>query len=984
MSYTSVIQNLLYCFPLYNFVSKEKVNLVVFGYSNISQKFVDLAFETAQVNGYKLNITVVSDDKDAKDNYIQARPEFCNFFSVDNETIDDDYGTLSFNTILFENIEKGISEVMPNNDFSKYAYFFIGFDNDDLNFKIAKACVECRKLQDAKFVINCLSDTENTYDGINFVHRDDSLESHPDYKTLKTMAFNCHLVWNNSKMLDMRKLQRQFLSKYCYPSCLSYVISLKYKLASIGINFLDPNAPELFERLIKSKSPENKKIIEEMVKNEHKRWNVNMMCRGYRRAKSLDNYVTGIESKSNGYHACLVRSTGEHTLGSNEWKKNNHEKWDSAKDIELKTLDELDEVSVRLHRAYVNRARQIKCDNIIIQSDIDIINKLLEGYPKAQNAFDKYNICLQEISAGNSAKTSLYEHYYFALIREINVIPTSKAKIICKRIDALAASFSSILESEKYIAFKEYDVDLIKQIPFILTYRSNLHIGIPFDLTNIKPSINTAAFRIVESALLINPSRITYICEFERGDLLNLTRILEYAIKSMDSHKLRSVINICLFANCLLTEPELSLIMEVSARIHSVDIIKNEKEFVEYAKKRHLNTFEFNRTRSSSLIERYDYCCSSNYKYDCWNNKFYTANCKEVKYISFSPCLKISDIFECKNSVEDYSYPDMKKDYINFWNLYRNSEYKWKALCDILGAQNKTNISEIKDIQDINIIKNYLIEKVCIDSIKKLCKQVKKANNNISYNIELYSNNAYSVSINAPSTLHDVISSLLGESYKLYDPNSINIRVREGRAWIYYDSLYTGIISSDLIKMKLEKYHLRYSDIKPLLDNVLSKGYIRQFRGDETKGISFSYSTHQFKDVMIQSGRILELFVYYKLLETGLFNDVANSVEIHWNNDEAENEIDIIATRGYKVLIIECKAQVELSQDYYNKLSRLNTDYGFNSVPVIVADTLGISKYQEENKRMIEIGNRVGIHTVFEKNDISNIGNILVSILKNN
>ncbi len=60
---------------------------------------------------------------------------------------------------------------------------------------------------------------------------------------------------------------------------------------------------------------------------------------------------------------------------------------------------------------------------------------------------------------------------------------------------------------------------------------------------------------------------------------------------------------------------------------------------------------------------------------------------------------------------------------------------------------------------------------------------------------------------------------------------------------------------------------------------------------------------------MTQSGRILELFVYYKLLETGLFDDVANSVEIHWNNDEAQNEIDIIATKGYKVLIIECKAQ---------------------------------------------------------------------------
>lgn len=73
-----------------------------------------------------------------------------------------------------------------------------------------------------------------------------------------------------------------------------------------------------------------------------------------------------------------------------------------------------------------------------------------------------------------------------------------------------------------------------------------------------------------------------------------------------------------------------------------------------------------------------------------------------------------------------------------------------------------------------------------------------------------------------------------------------------------------------------------------------------------------------------------------------------------------------------------------LVQEYYNKLSRLDTDYGLNSVPVIVADTLGVKKHQEDNEKMIEIGNRVGIHTVYEKNDISNIGNTLWSILKNN
>lgn len=45
--YTGTIQNLLYCYPLYNYINKEKVNVLVFGYSGITEKFIDFAFEMA-------------------------------------------------------------------------------------------------------------------------------------------------------------------------------------------------------------------------------------------------------------------------------------------------------------------------------------------------------------------------------------------------------------------------------------------------------------------------------------------------------------------------------------------------------------------------------------------------------------------------------------------------------------------------------------------------------------------------------------------------------------------------------------------------------------------------------------------------------------------------------------------------------------------------------------------------------------------------
>lgn len=43
----------------------------------------------AQVIGYKLSITVVLEDADAKEKYLKGRPSFAKFFNVDDELVDD-------------------------------------------------------------------------------------------------------------------------------------------------------------------------------------------------------------------------------------------------------------------------------------------------------------------------------------------------------------------------------------------------------------------------------------------------------------------------------------------------------------------------------------------------------------------------------------------------------------------------------------------------------------------------------------------------------------------------------------------------------------------------------------------------------------------------------------------------------------------------------------------------------------------------------
>ena len=65
-------------------------------------------------------------------------------------------------------------------------------------------------------------------------------------------------------------------------------------------------------------------------------------------------------------------------------EKKNYAKWNDPKDKDFELLDDLDKVSVSLHREYARCAKKKKRENVILQSDIDVINKLLEGNAKKQ------------------------------------------------------------------------------------------------------------------------------------------------------------------------------------------------------------------------------------------------------------------------------------------------------------------------------------------------------------------------------------------------------------------------------------------------------------------------------------------------------------------------------------------------------------------------------------------------------------------------
>lgn len=179
---------------------------------------------------------------------------------------------------------------------------------------------------------------------------------------------------------------------------------------------------------------------------------------------------------------------------------------------------------------------------------------------------------------------------------------------------------------------------------------------------------------------------------------------------------------------------------------------------------------------------------------------------------------------------------------------------------------------------------------------------------------------------------------------------------------------------------------MRYEEIIDLLREIGNNNFILNLKTHQSSdSLSFTYSSHQIKSLLTTAGRVLELFVYYKAIENGGFDDVANSVEVVWNNDNVGNEFDIILTKGFRSLIVECKAQTQLKQEVYYKLDSLNRRFGINSIPIIIADTIENPNFNNSaNDIQRSRGNEIGIKTIYENKDISNIGNTLKSLLNNN
>ncbi len=254
-----------------------------------------------------------------------------------------------------------------------------------------------------------------------------------------------------------------------------------------------------------------------------------------------------------------------------------------------------------------------------------------------------------------------------------------------------------------------------------------------------------------------------------------------------------------------------------------------------------------------------------------------------MQYIHKSPQLTIGDLFAFRQSdIVRRDKPEFFNEYKALWRLYRRSPRVWKKLCDWLTAYDSDDeraaiekiIVELKNNEIVDVNSKIVVSTTAACEVFMEARAVDKR------------------SLDQMSAEFD---RLFSNPYVLTNPNVISVRSRGDQIFVRLD---------DLIVRQLQRPV--ESDIIQLLRDLRDIGCITDLRID-TAVVSFTYPTLPIKHLLIQADKILEIYVWHKLLASGLFDDISCGCVITWRDTEASNEFDCLLTKGFNSYFIECK-----------------------------------------------------------------------------
>lgn len=1072
-----VIQKLLYKHPLYVDVPKgvSDVNVLVIGSGTYGQKFIDVSLQAGQMSGIKLNITAVSDEpEEDKESYLRFRPALCEFVYVEGSSSMEEnitYANLEFrgvseksdeendkprfgkNPQVDEEIVKNIIEsaVAKNKE---YHYVFVALGSDRISRRLARLCSErirdcygsirpvCYVSQKVKKEVECDIDNKLYPAWIN-----EPIDMATIDQYLGEMAFNTHNSWNSTMNFDVAKERQQFFTselekdKYNRTSSMSYALSIKYKLHSIHIEGDDSlEAAEQFSKQILERrftSDDAKKKFEQLVNLEHRRWLIERAVDGWTaprddngKLKLEDCIARGsVKDSTNRTHPCMVQGSESSPLSDPKYIVENHAKWNEG-DIDPE-LDELDRMSIDLHRCFKRQADIFRKESFIQNADIVFIqNKIPNEFENTMREFKQFQFALKNILNGSESYSRQYSYYQEVFKSSLNELPRETSVEIEKRLTVIEHDLFPIIESNLYRNYKANDEILIEKIPYILTYRNVPAIAMTFEDGKYQNGRNEAVFGNVAAASVLRPKKIHFLYTYDKDSSIDLL-IHKFDASLNYFGKRKIYCGVELIISCLKKvsnedrdnlQEELSDLKEKYqqtngnawiANYHIFDVDNYEEAAVQFREYLTENPIDLYDGGNQLFPSAYDNALFTGQiiKQDIpyfefnWRNKAFTKriNCEYLKFVKDTSFIRIQDMFSLMNATDNrFNLPEFADDYENLWKIYtgeyldynkfENGVKNWNYLCSCL-EKYEANQSPLARLE-IRSNKNttykwvtYFLPDYSFSTVKKLLERLKDygiverestlvKHASDTCKLEMKINAYYEKKVSCIFMNPQILLPYYGIEVQKYRSYNVDYVV------IIHNNLTVTNVNLDHNSSGRQKYAIG------VLKQLEKAHFIHQLKQnkDEPKLVSFVYSSPRIKQILNSSGEILEIYAYYETLKTGYFDDVACGYEFCWESGGVKNELDLVLIKGFKSMIVECKAVVELKLDHYHKLHSIADQFGIGTTKILLGNTYSKSNVVADKLNIMQRsrGTQLGITTISNKEEIINIGKTLKQLMETN
>lgn len=1024
-----------------------ELNVLLLGAgSSYGQTFMDCCLQAGQMIGTSLNLLAVSDDPAAsKKAYLDFRPALPEFVNVDGSLDGKEetaFATLDFlspTQLLLErdsplrlcSINGSLAEQMAEaarSSRKEYSYIFVALDDDALSQNIARAM---QKAFHGKCpVAYTLSGKETETDETGMLYPvwiNKPLKITSIDKDLAEMAFNTHISWTSMQNTDVAAERSALFSgktareRYNFASSISFVLSIQYKLRSIHLRYDSPKEgarrfAEVLER--RQTDPASQKQFDQLVAMEHRRWVIDRAVCGWKAPRTSDGTLDlqscvargSVKDEVNLTHPCMVRSRADAPLETDAYRADHHAKWDNEP-VDV-SLDELDRMSVELHRCFRQSAEDF-CRSSSYQTELAFLrDQLPPDENEAIQALGQYELALKNILRGSESYSRQYGHYQDQLEKAAARLPGDRSARFMERLAVLQKLFFPVIESNLYRDYKANDKILVEAIPFILTYRYAHSMAAVLDDGRREGGRSEAVFSSVAAATVLNPEQLCYFYCFDedsRADLLDkkLRAVLNYFHTSNTHCSIRLLV-CCL--NCVPDEHREALgqvlegLKEKLEAVQLVDVADPDEaseKFLQALKETPVDLYDYGNMpfapslfrKNINFFSRLENLGQPHFQFD-WKHKRFTdtSGCDSLQYVKTDAFIRVQDMFALANASDcTFNAPELAKDYEALWEVYTTScgsfdasVKNWNRLCTDLeryakGAVVKVSFPKRAVRYAEDTVLDCFLPDYTFHSVQKLLREMLAlglAREDSS--VIRYTSDTCKLTLHTPEPYYADIKKIFCNPQILlpyYDPR---MEQRTVGTYQYFQFCCNDLKVDDADISCLSDCGL------PVLRILQEKGFIRTLKLRENgTGASFVYTSPRIQKIMTCAGEILEIYTYYSVLKSGYFDDVVTGYTFRWSEDDLQNELDLVLTKGFRSMIVECKAVTTLKADYYHKLDSLVNRFGIGAVQVMVGNTYDndLSK-KEVNQLQKKRGFELGIHTITDRSDILNIGQILAEIME--